>query len=64
MLAAAESLGIVVWESSLIPEECSNLSAHTGRAGPLRTIESVIIPHHSCSMLGSQHLMVLVIMDL
>ena len=33
VLAVAESLRTVVWESSLVPEGCRDVSAHSGCAG-------------------------------
>lgn len=44
VLAVAEHLGIVDWESSLVPEEHSDSRAHTGCAGLLRTVRALKIP--------------------
>lgn len=51
------------WESSLIPEECSSLSAYTGHAGllgPLGPDGS----HHPTPCWAASTLLVLLIMDL
>lgn len=44
VLAVAERLGIVDWESSLVPEEHSDSRAHTGCAGLLRTVRVLKSP--------------------